>query len=83
MLVGHEGAVACCCVSEDGKTVVSGGRDSLVIVWDAETGQSKMQYNAKASVAAVKVKYILQFYKCISVDVRCEYRHIRQMMFLI
>lgn len=57
VLVGHEDVVLCCCVSEDGKTVVSGGRDSQVIIWDAETGQSKLQYSAKAPITAVKLTH--------------------------
>jgi WD40 repeat protein len=57
VLVGHENVVLCCSISEDGKTVVSGGRDTVVIIWDAETGQARLQYNAKAAVTAVKLTH--------------------------
>lgn len=57
VLVGHEDVVLSCCVSEDGRTVASGGRDRVVFVWDAQTGQSKLHYQAKGPISCVQLTY--------------------------
>ena len=38
MLKGHSACVSSVAISPDGKHVVSGSRDNLVKIWNAETG---------------------------------------------
>ena len=38
-LVGHRGEVSALAFSPDGKTIASGGKDGIVILWDAPTGK--------------------------------------------
>lgn len=57
MLVGHEDVVTCCAVSEDGKSVVSGGRDKAIIVWEVQTGTVRRSISAKAPVVAVEITF--------------------------
>ena len=40
-LPGHDGSVVSVAFSRDGKTLVSGGRDDLIHVWDVATGELK------------------------------------------
>jgi len=40
-LTGHASAVVCVAASPDGKTLVSGGADSTIRVWDPATGELK------------------------------------------
>jgi WD40 repeat protein len=40
-LKGHEGGVACVAISADGKTLVSGGGDKTIKVWDLDSGKEK------------------------------------------
>uniref|UniRef100_A0A1I7SBV7 WD_REPEATS_REGION domain-containing protein n=1 Tax=Bursaphelenchus xylophilus TaxID=6326 RepID=A0A1I7SBV7_BURXY len=57
VLVGHEGVVLCCYCSHDGKTVASGGKDKLGFVWDAQTGQSRLQYTAKGAITCIQLTH--------------------------
>ncbi|KAH7671492.1 QUI-1 protein, partial [Aphelenchoides avenae] len=57
VLVGHEDVVSCCGVSEDGKSVVSGGRDKAIIVWEVQTGTVRRSISAKAPVVAVEITF--------------------------
>lgn len=41
-LAGHSGAVTCCAVSPDGRSIISGGDDYSVKVWDVATGQVRL-----------------------------------------
>jgi WD40 repeat protein/serine/threonine protein kinase len=41
-LLGHTGDVYCLSYSPDGQTIASAGRDGTVILWDAETGESRL-----------------------------------------
>lgn len=47
-LVGHEGSVNCVAVSPNGKTLLSGGSDGTIRVWDLETGKLKHSQDAKS-----------------------------------
>ena len=38
-LFGHSGTVNCCAISPDGMSIISGGEDYSVKVWDAATGR--------------------------------------------
>jgi WD40 repeat protein len=38
-LAGHQGAVRTVAYSVNGRTLASGGEDSRILVWDAETGE--------------------------------------------
>lgn len=40
-LRGHSGAVTCCAFSPDNQTVLSGSRDTKLILWDVATGEAK------------------------------------------
>lgn len=44
-LEGHRGEVSCICISEDGKTGISGGADRQAIVWDLENHKPRFQLN--------------------------------------
>jgi WD40 repeat protein len=41
---GHEGIVACCCMS--GQQIVSGGQDGTLKLWDAKTGENRCTIQA-------------------------------------
>lgn len=38
---GHQGEILCLAASEDGKYLVSGGRDRIVGVWNVEDDEAK------------------------------------------
>jgi len=46
---GHSGGVHCACISPDGKRIVSGGGDSTVRLWDAETGKEVLSIEGRMS----------------------------------
>ena len=45
-LVGHIGPVKCLAMTQDGSTLVSGGDDHRIILWDAITGDLQLEINA-------------------------------------
>jgi len=47
-LIGHVGPVKCLALTEDGSTLVSGGDDHRIILWDAVTGDLQLEINAHA-----------------------------------
>ncbi|TMS38582.1 hypothetical protein L596_005274 [Steinernema carpocapsae] len=53
VLVGHEGAVACCAIADDERLVVSGGKDAQLITWNVATGDIKQNLKTKAPLVAV------------------------------
>jgi WD40 repeat protein len=38
---GHTDRILCVAIAPDGKTIASGGKDKLLVVWDVETGKEK------------------------------------------
>ena len=43
-LSGHSDAVSCCAYSPDSQWIVSGGKDQLLFIWDARTGEMIRQF---------------------------------------
>lgn len=54
-LKGHDKQINSVAFSIDGKTIVSGGDDNLVIIWDAETGKEKRSYKHDGAVIQVAI----------------------------
>jgi ribosomal RNA-processing protein 9 len=52
---GHKGTIYCLAASEDGKYVVTGGKDKLVGVWEVQPGSGN-SVPRRASVSAKKRK---------------------------
>ena len=48
-LEGHESGVMALGVSADGRTLVSGGYDNKVLIWDANTGKRKLTLEGHTS----------------------------------
>jgi ribosomal RNA-processing protein 9 len=53
---GHKGEILCLAASEDGKYLVSGGRDKLIGVWDVSTDDAKWLRGMKGHKDAVTVR---------------------------
>ncbi|MBK6622356.1 MAG: WD40 repeat domain-containing protein [Saprospirales bacterium] len=54
---GHKASVSTLDFSEDGKKLVSGGRDHAVIVWDVETGQKLWENSQAFSQGIYQVRF--------------------------
>lgn len=48
-LEGHSGLVRCVAFAPDGKTLVTGGSDRTVRVWDAATGKARAKHQLPRS----------------------------------
>jgi WD40 repeat protein len=48
-LKGHKGRVCCVAFSHDGKTIVSGGEDGKVIVWEVDTGKQLYSFDEEGA----------------------------------
>lgn len=44
--IGHDGEILCIAASEDGRYVVTGGRDKLVGVWNADGAEGEVKWVA-------------------------------------
>ncbi len=55
LLEGHKAAVTCAAWSGDGKTIVTGDTDGVVILWDAATYKEKSKVGFDRRVVAVAV----------------------------
>ncbi len=44
VLAGHQDAIVCLAVAEDGATLASGGKDRTVFVWDVAVGRPRCQF---------------------------------------
>ena len=52
---GHDGEILCLAASEDGKWLVSGGRDKMVGIWNVENNEPKWVTGMKGHKDAVTV----------------------------
>jgi WD40 repeat protein len=50
----HPDKVTCVCFSPDGKTLASGGQDSVVRIWDVRTGRQIRQYDCTGDPSATR-----------------------------
>jgi WD40 repeat protein len=48
-LAGHSGTVNCCAISADGRSIISGGEDCSVKIWDVATGQVRLDLPGHAA----------------------------------
>ena len=53
LLEGHKAVVTCAAWSKDGKTILTGDAEGIVITWDAETFKEKSRLKLGGRVAAV------------------------------
>jgi WD40 repeat protein len=84
---GHKGSIYCLAASEDGKYVVTGGKDKLVGVWEVQPGSStplprrakvsakKRKAKQKAGDGSVKwVRGLLGHKDAVTVSISCRIR---------
>lgn len=48
-LQGHLASVKCCAIAPDGRTLVTGGNDGMLVAWDLATGESSRHHAHEAS----------------------------------
>lgn len=74
---GHSGEILCLAASEDGKWLVSGGRDKVMGVWDVSGREPKWVTGLKGHKDAVTVSYNMIFWwiKLISRVSQLPFRH--------
>ena len=56
MLEGHKATVIAAAWSKDGKVILTGDADGVVITWDAATFKEKARLSLGARVAALAIK---------------------------
>lgn len=55
VLVGHEETVMCCAIASDENIIVSGAKDSQIIVWSTSTGDALFSLKTESTVIALAI----------------------------
>lgn len=55
VLVGHEETVMCCAIANDENIIISGGKDSQIIVWATSTGNALFSIKTESPVTALVI----------------------------
>lgn len=55
VLVGHEEIVTCCVVADDESMVISGSKDSQIIIWNISTGNAIISLKTNSPVSALTI----------------------------